>query len=1052
MSAGRRPSRIRIAHSHRLLHALVVVGLLLGLTAIVAPSASAAVGAPVLIDDFGGLARGRTVTPLPLPNTSTTRQATFTESGGLGTLVANGNGNGAGGVQLDYDFPALDLTSGVSNSQFFLEFKSIQRTPVVVGESSILVSISVTDSTGKTGTFQTGLANTTNFNVVLNFFCSAGQTACFSPQVNFASVTHIRVSLLYPRNQDPSHSLTAVLDTIRTTPPGGVAPPAPSPQIVPPTGNPVVGLSGSSVSVPINFRSIGQAVPVTVSPVTQQGLRAQDVHVTSTATGATNVAVSGGPSDYVATLGPITSSGQITVSVPAGVVVDAWAQGNLAGTATFNYIAGSPPTATASRSLTDATRGQAYSQTLTASGTPTPTWSVTGGSLPPGLTLTAAGALSGTPTAAGAFTFTATATNQLGSASQSVSLRVLQAPAITSLDTATFNVGEAASFLVTTTGFPGPAISLESGTLPAGLTLTDNGNGTATLAGTPTGPSGARTVGLLAQSVPGTARQQLTIRVQDKPVFSSADTATFVRGVSGSFSVGTNGFPSAVITVSSGVLPAGLFLTDNGDGTATISGTPTGSLGSTSVELRATNLRGFVTQTLTVDVTGAPTVTSAGTARFTVGQAASFVVTAEGFPAPTLTLVGSVPAGLTFHDQGDGSATLSGTALAPGGATTLTVKATNSVGSGTQQLSVEVSEPPSITSPDQAVFVTDSHGSFTIATSGFPDPSITSGALPAGLTLTDNGDGTATVAGTPTGNPTTTTTTVTATNAVGTDTQQLDVVVRAKPVITSATTASFDVGVAGSFVIAATGEPVPTIEATGPLPPGLALTDQGDGTATLAGTPTSAGVTTVRVKATNAAGSVLEKVTVVVRAAPGSPTCAGVAATIVATPGEPILSGTPGPDVIIGGTGTTTIRGGGGDDTICVPSGDVAVRGGPGDDTLRGGSGSNQLVGGPGNDALAGLGGDDRLVGGAGNDRLKGNAGADHLLGGTGSDTIDGRRGPDQINGGAGSDVVRGGSGDDRVAGGAGVDHVVGGVGTDRCDGGAGHDSASSCEVLHGIP
>ena len=37
---------------------------------------------------------------------------------------------------------------------------------------------------------------------------------------------------------------------------------------------------------------------------------------------------------------------------------------------------------------------------------------------------------------------------------------------------------------MTTTGFPTPTVS-ESGALPGGVTFTDNGNGTATLSGTP---------------------------------------------------------------------------------------------------------------------------------------------------------------------------------------------------------------------------------------------------------------------------------------------------------------------------------------------------------------------------------------------------------------------------------------------------------------------------------------------------------------------------------------------------------------------------------------
>jgi hypothetical protein len=57
--------------------------------------------------------------------------------------------------------------------------------------------------------------------------------------------------------------------------------------------------------------------------------------------------------------------------------------------------------------LPDATKGTAYSATITATGgTPTHTFSVSFGALPPGLTLnTATGAISGTPTAEGMFTF-----------------------------------------------------------------------------------------------------------------------------------------------------------------------------------------------------------------------------------------------------------------------------------------------------------------------------------------------------------------------------------------------------------------------------------------------------------------------------------------------------------------------------------------------------------------------------------------------------------------------------------------------------------------------
>jgi hypothetical protein len=60
----------------------------------------------------------------------------------------------------------------------------------------------------------------------------------------------------------------------------------------------------------------------------------------------------------------------------------------------------------------------------------------------------------------------------------------LRAPAITSADRTTLFVGAAASFTVTATGGPTPTI-VRTGTLPSGVTFTDNGSGNATLAGTP---------------------------------------------------------------------------------------------------------------------------------------------------------------------------------------------------------------------------------------------------------------------------------------------------------------------------------------------------------------------------------------------------------------------------------------------------------------------------------------------------------------------------------------------------------------------------------------
>jgi hypothetical protein len=65
---------------------------------------------------------------------------------------------------------------------------------------------------------------------------------------------------------------------------------------------------------------------------------------------------------------------------------------------------------------------------------------------------------------------------------------VYEAPTITSVDHVTFVIGAAGTFAVTASGFPsGSAMALSDGgaTLPSGVTFVDNGNGTATIAGTP---------------------------------------------------------------------------------------------------------------------------------------------------------------------------------------------------------------------------------------------------------------------------------------------------------------------------------------------------------------------------------------------------------------------------------------------------------------------------------------------------------------------------------------------------------------------------------------
>jgi hypothetical protein len=76
----------------------------------------------------------------------------------------------------------------------------------------------------------------------------------------------------------------------------------------------------------------------------------------------------------------------------------------------------------------------------------------------------------------------------------------------------------------------------------------------------------------------------------------------------------------------------------------------------------------------------APAITSTNTATFSVGTAGSFTITTSGLPLSGLTMIGTLPSGVTLHDNGDGTAALGGTpASSSGGTYALTFTASNGV-------------------------------------------------------------------------------------------------------------------------------------------------------------------------------------------------------------------------------------------------------------------------------------------------------------------------------------------------------------------------------------
>jgi hypothetical protein len=221
--------------------------------------------------------------------------------------------------------------------------------------------------------------------------------------------------------------------------------------------------------------------------------------------------------------------------------------------------------------------------------------------LPSGVTLASSdgsATLAGTPTTgrARAFAINIVATDGTRRVSQVFNLKVNQAPAL-SVATAstTLKAGKAVSIGLTTTGFPAPTVTL-SGGAPSWVSATSS-----KITGTTPATGGSWTFTVSASNGIGSvASQVVTIHAL---AIASATTASFTHGYAGTFSVTTAGAPSGTVLTAMGLPADGLSFTDNGNGTATISGMPTSALSRPiSVTITATSGSVVVTQTLKISV------------------------------------------------------------------------------------------------------------------------------------------------------------------------------------------------------------------------------------------------------------------------------------------------------------------------------------------------------------------------------------------------------------------------------------------------------------------
>lgn len=92
--------------------------------------------------------------------------------------------------------------------------------------------------------------------------------------------------------------------------------------------------------------------------------------------------------------------------------------------------------------------------------------------------------------------------------------------------------------------------------------------------------------------------------------------------------------------------------------------------------------------TTPVAAPGAPVFTSSATATIKANSGNSFTVVTTGSPTASFAFTGTLPAGVTFHDNGNGTATIGTTNNETPGTSPLVITATNANGSTVQNFTL----------------------------------------------------------------------------------------------------------------------------------------------------------------------------------------------------------------------------------------------------------------------------------------------------------------------------------------------------------------------------
>jgi hypothetical protein len=542
--------------------------------------------------------------------------------------------------------------------------------------------------------------------------------------------------------------------------------------------------------------------------------------------------------------------------------------------------------------------GTSYSQTLIAGPPGNPfTLSITAGSLPAGLGLSSAGAISGVPTAIGTSIFVvsiSTPGSETGSGTFTLTIfpgsprLVITPAALPSDDPGSYDY---LLNLAVGGGVPPYAWALTSGALPGGFSLCQYSTGavpTATtwICGSSTASAASSTFTVtVTDATSATANQTFTLAVT--PITADPFTTYILpAGAVGApyshsqdlTAIGASGgAPPYSWNLSLGALPAGLSMSSAG----AITGIPTtageAAFEETVTDANSATATGTFTLSIAPFAITAPSPLPSGVVGVSYSQA--LAVSGGSPPYAWSVASGALAAGLTLSAGGlvSGVPTTYGTS-------SFSVVVTDAGGfTAGQSFSLTINPAPlvvSTASPLPAGVAGTAYSQTLTATGGVPPYQwqVTSGALPPLLTLSSNG----TIAGTPT-TPGTWSFTNSVTDAAlhyVSQTFTLDITLGPLTITSPATLPSAAAGAAYSLTLAASGGAPPYAwqVISGTWPAGLSISSAG----VISGTPAVAGTYVFSAQVTDSASESARQSFSLTVAAAGSLSRTGVIPQIAA--------------------------------------------------------------------------------------------------------------------------------------------------------------------------